>query len=393
MAQACDRAGFFYVAVCDHVCVPRSHAAAMSTIWYDTVATLGFLAAATQRVRLLSYVYVAPYRHPLLTAKAFATLDALSGGRVILGVGAGHLEAEFATLGVDFTRRGALLDEAIDAGRDGVPRRVPGARRAALARCTTSGIRPRPVQQPRPPIWVGGTTPAALRRAAERGDGWLPQGTFRRPAAARRSPLIREHRRRMRGDAPIEIGTNSEWLYVGTPGFDLGPNTRTGSGDEIAASLRELHALGVHPLRRPLPHALVRRAGRPDRRLRRRGAPHLPRLSDAARRSHRHRLRHRPRHRREIALACAREGADVVLAARSAAKLEEVAAAVRASGRRALVRADRRRPGPRTAERLVDAARAEFGRIDVLVNNAFLSNPVVAGRDRPTSTTGGRSSR
>src|SRR5690606_35423285 len=92
IAQVCDRSGFFYVAVCDHVCVPRERAAAMRTTWYDTVATLGFLAAATTRVRLLSHVYVLPYRHPLQTAKAFATLDALSGGRVILGVGAGHLE-------------------------------------------------------------------------------------------------------------------------------------------------------------------------------------------------------------------------------------------------------------------------------------------------------------
>ncbi|MGH7857416.1 MAG: LLM class flavin-dependent oxidoreductase, partial [Candidatus Binatia bacterium] len=89
VAQACDRSGFFYVAVCDHVCVPRDKAEAMSTVWYDAVATLGFLAAATRSVRLLSYVYVVPYRHPLATAKAFATLDALSGGRVILGVGAG----------------------------------------------------------------------------------------------------------------------------------------------------------------------------------------------------------------------------------------------------------------------------------------------------------------
>ena len=69
VARACDRAGFFYVAVCDHVCVPRAQARAMSTVWYDTVATLGFLAAATERVRLLSYVWIAGYRHPLsLTA-------------------------------------------------------------------------------------------------------------------------------------------------------------------------------------------------------------------------------------------------------------------------------------------------------------------------------------
>ena len=83
VAEACDRNGFFYIAVSDHVCVPRTHAAAMSTVWYDTVATLGFLAAVTRNVRLLSYVWVAPYRHPLVTAKAFATLDALSGGRVL----------------------------------------------------------------------------------------------------------------------------------------------------------------------------------------------------------------------------------------------------------------------------------------------------------------------
>src|SRR5215831_7249065 len=114
VAQACDRNGFFYLAVCDHICVPRDHADAMSTVWYDPIATLGFVAAATRSVRLLSYVWVAPYRHPLATAKAFATLDALSGGRVILGVGAGHLAAEFAALGIDFRRRGALLDEAID---------------------------------------------------------------------------------------------------------------------------------------------------------------------------------------------------------------------------------------------------------------------------------------
>src|SRR5439155_507683 len=98
IAEACDRAGFFYLAVSDHICIPRERALAMSIVWYDPVATLGFLAAATRQVRLLSYVYVLPYRHPLATAKAFATLDALSGGRVILGVGAGHLEAEFRTL-------------------------------------------------------------------------------------------------------------------------------------------------------------------------------------------------------------------------------------------------------------------------------------------------------
>jgi len=243
IAQACDRSGFFYVAVCDHVCVPRAAAAAMSTVWYDTVATLGFLAAATQKVRLLSYVYIAPYRHPLMTAKAFATLDALSGGRVILGVGAGHLQGEFETLGVDFAQRGKRLDEALDVivkaftdeypEHDGPTWKVHGV-----------GQRPRPVQQPRPPIWVGGSTKAALRRAAERGDGWLPQGVPEM-GMEQAIALVRAHRAKTRGDAPIEIGMNSPWLYVGTPTFDVGPGALTGSGESIAATLRARKQLGV----------------------------------------------------------------------------------------------------------------------------------------------------
>jgi hypothetical protein len=107
------------------------------------------------------------------------------------------------------------------------------------------GQTPRPVQRPRPPIWVGGSTPAPLRRAAERGDGWLPQGTPRAelPQAI---ATIREHRKRTLGDAPIEIGTMSEWLYVGTPSFDAGANARSGKAEEIAAHLRGLKDIGVH---------------------------------------------------------------------------------------------------------------------------------------------------
>ena len=244
IAQTCDRNGFFYVAACDHACVPRERAAAMGTTWYDTVATLGYLAAATRHVRLLSHVYILPYRHPVLSAKAFATIDALSGGRVILGVGAGHLEGEFATLGVDFKRRGRLLDEAIDLVKQAFLEEYP-AHDGPTWPVREVGIAPRPVQRPRPPIWVGGSTPAALKRAAERGDGWLPQGTPRAelPQAI---ATIREHRRKKLGDVPIEIGTMSEWLYVGTPSFDVGANARTGTAEEIAAHLRGLKDIGVH---------------------------------------------------------------------------------------------------------------------------------------------------
>jgi probable F420-dependent oxidoreductase len=243
VAKACDRAGFFYVAACDHVCVPRAQADAMSTVWYDTVATLAFLAAATKHVRLLSYVYVPAYRHPLATAKAFCTLDALSGGRVILGVGAGHLEGEFATLGIPFRGRGARLDEIITVVRRAFLDEFP-EHDGPTWQIRDVGVRPRPVQSPRPPIWVGGNTPAALRRAALHGDGWLPQGTFREQLP-RQIDSIRRQRREALGDAPIEIGANSPWLYVGTPPFEMGANACSGSGESIAASLLELRAMGV----------------------------------------------------------------------------------------------------------------------------------------------------
>jgi probable F420-dependent oxidoreductase len=243
VAQACDRSGFFYVAVCDHIGVPREAAKAMSTVWYDTIATLGFLAASTQRVRLLSYVYIAPYRHPLATAKAFATLDALSGGRVILGVGAGHLQGEFETLGVDFSRRGKLLDEAIDLIAAAFTDEYPD-HDGSIWKVHGIGQRPRPVQQPRPPIWVGGSTKGALKRAAERADGWLPQGV---PEMGMEQAIayVRTQRAKVRGDAPIEIGMNSPWLYVGTPSFDVGHGALTGSGETIGRELRKRKALGV----------------------------------------------------------------------------------------------------------------------------------------------------
>ena len=100
---------------------------------------------------------------------------------------------------------------------------------------------PTPSRQPGPPIWIGGSTRAALRRAAERGDGWLPQGV---PPMGLAEAIA--YVRRVRGDEPIEIGANSPWLYVGTPSFDLGPNARSGPGEVLAGILLDLKAFGVN---------------------------------------------------------------------------------------------------------------------------------------------------
>src|SRR3954447_23675172 len=233
VAQAADRSGFFYVAVCDHVVIPDDLAPRMSAVWWDTVATLSWLAGLTTQTRLLSSVFNLSYRHPLVTAKSFATLDLLSGGRAILGVGAGHVEKEFAALGVDFTARGRLTDEAL----------------RVLDRVLTDGaidgmqLAPRPVQTPRPPFWVGGSAPAAVRRAARLADGWLPQGT-----PLDQMPELVDVYRRERGDQTGDIGAITEWLYVGTPSWDVGRRCVSGSPAEIADSLRAWAKVGVNHL-------------------------------------------------------------------------------------------------------------------------------------------------
>src|SRR5262249_44763664 len=94
IARAADRLGYRYLTCSDHVMVARAYAPTMGATWYDPAPTLGFIAGATERIGLLTHVIVLPYRHPLATAKTYATLDRLSGGRVILGVGSGHAKPE-----------------------------------------------------------------------------------------------------------------------------------------------------------------------------------------------------------------------------------------------------------------------------------------------------------
>ncbi|MGQ0831632.1 MAG: TIGR03619 family F420-dependent LLM class oxidoreductase [Microthrixaceae bacterium] len=249
VAQACDAAGFDYVAVCDHVAIPTAQAEAMSTSWWDTIATLSYLAAVTERVRLLSHVYVLPYRHPLVVAKAWATLDALSGGRAILGVGAGHVRDEFALLDVPFEERGQLLDEAIDAVRAALSEEFP-THKGERWSFDGAGQRPRPTQA-RLPIWVGGSSKPAMRRAAERGDGWLPQGPPEGGMAAGIA-FVLEHRAAVRGDDPIVLGALSGPLYLGDADWDTGRCVR-GSIDKVAAYVRTYREMGVDQIQVAFP--------------------------------------------------------------------------------------------------------------------------------------------
>ncbi len=247
VARAADRAGFFYVAVCDHVVIPDELAPRMSAVWWDTIATLGWLAGLTERTRLLSSVFNLTYRHPLVGANSFATLDLLSGGRAIIGVGAGHVEREFAALGVDFSTRGRQLDEGL---------RVLDT---VLREGAIDGMQlaPGPVQQPRPPIWVGGAAPAAVRRAARLADGWLPQGT----PLDQMPPLVdlyRREREQATGDGGTgDIGAITEWLHVGEPSWDVDRPCVSGSPEKLAESLQAWAKVGVNHLQVRFPSRSV----------------------------------------------------------------------------------------------------------------------------------------
>ena len=243
VARQAERSGFLYVAVCDHTVIPRRLADAMSTTWYDTVATLGWLAGITSTVRLLSHVYIAALRHPLRAAKEMATLDVLSGGRVIVGVGAGHVTEEFTMAGVDFDQRGRLLDEAIDGIAAGLVDEYPTLAGPTWA-ASELGVSPRPVQRPRPPIWVGGSSMPALRRAAARGDGWLPQ-TPKFSDMAVLVPQLLALREELRPGDPIAVGALAGAMHLGPENGELPRGTVSGSPDELADSLRQWAALGA----------------------------------------------------------------------------------------------------------------------------------------------------
>jgi probable F420-dependent oxidoreductase len=249
IAAAADRLGFFSVSVSDHVVIPRDRVETMSATWYDPVAVLGAVAACTSRVHLFTRALILPFRAPLLAAKSAVTLDALSGGRLILGVGAGHVREEFDAVGVDFTRRGALLDQAIDVITAALLDEYPEIETKDWT-VRDLAVGPRPARSPRPPIWVGGSSGPALRRAARRADGWFPQVAdpelFERSVAE-----IRALREELRPGEPIEIGANSVPIYLGSASWDYGSRTLAGPPARIAEFLNTLVAAGGQHLQVP----------------------------------------------------------------------------------------------------------------------------------------------
>jgi probable F420-dependent oxidoreductase len=245
IAEKAEATGHSFIGVCDHVAVPdNDYAAKMRTTWYDTVATLGYLAAHTSTVRLLSVVWIAAYRHPLQTASSFGTLDHLSGGRAIFGVGAGHVEAEFDALGVPFHERGAILDETL-AALQGVFAEKYVSFKGERYAYSDVGVDPRPASGSLT-TWIGGNSKAAWRRVGRFGDGYIPMGN----SLDQYGEIIGEIRAAAeeagRGDAPIDIGYMPGWVHLtGEWGGDLPPAAIIGT-EAYAADLRAAREAGAN---------------------------------------------------------------------------------------------------------------------------------------------------
>ncbi len=222
------------------------HSAGMAHDALDPFTALAFVAAATEKLLLHTNIIVMAYRNPFLTAKSAASLQVLSGGRLILGCGAGYMKAEFEALGVDFHKRGKLFDEALDV-IDSIW--AGGSVSYEGMNFSAPGNEARPVPDPRPPVWIGGGSDKAMERAALRADGWSP--VFANP---KMSKLNRESGIQSTEHLGKKIARLNELRQgagrTGPFSICLGARSRIGYGkpggaDALLEEAEELAAVGV----------------------------------------------------------------------------------------------------------------------------------------------------
>jgi probable F420-dependent oxidoreductase len=239
MAQAAERCGFDAVWVTDH---PFPSVRWLEQGWgghhtLDPIVALTAAAAATTTLRLQTHVFILAYRNSFAVAKSMSTLDVVSGGRLIMGVGTGHLKSEFAVLGQVYDDRHDRTDQGI--------REI----RAAWTGEPTVGHRmlPRPLQRPAPPIWVGGNSPRSIRRAVEFGDGWAPMPNPKSNAIGMRSPALetpddlralldiaRDHAERIGRSSPFDVAV-----------MPIGVGASASSADELVEHAEQLADAGA----------------------------------------------------------------------------------------------------------------------------------------------------
>jgi probable F420-dependent oxidoreductase len=264
LARAGEAAGFHSAMIADHVVFPTSsrsrypytvsgehpsHGDAL-----EQLSTLSFVAGATEMLRLVTSVLILPYRNPVVTAKALATADVLSGGRITVGVGVGWLEEEFKALAApDFAARGAVSDEYLEIMLK-LWRESPAEHEGRFYRFGPIRCEPAPLQRPHPPIWVGGHSAAALRRTARFGDGWHPVGAIAavplpvEEMVAKLAVLKRLTDAAGRDFAALTISYKAPLYDVAIAAPDGTRRPFSGSADEIADDIADFAAIGVHEL-------------------------------------------------------------------------------------------------------------------------------------------------
>lgn len=232
LAVKAEELGYDSVWVSDHVIMPNKMAGSFSTIFYDPFILLSAIAQVTKTIKLGTSVIIMPYRNPVVTAKMAATLDVLSGGRLVMGVAPGWLKEEFETLDSDFENRGEVTNEYIDVLRELWSNNSPDFK-GKYINFSDISFYPKPHKNRLPEIWVGGSSNPAKRRAVERADGWQP--TWITPDDYKKSLIeIRESaeekgidiskmtfsvRNRVRLEEPgqqYETGSDPSYMFRGT---------------------------------------------------------------------------------------------------------------------------------------------------------------------------------
>jgi probable F420-dependent oxidoreductase len=260
-AQQAEALGFYCLTVADHVVVPKNISVPYpytvdgkypgTGYHLETLMTMSYLAGATKRIRFVTSVMIAPYRNPIITAKMLASLDVLSGGRVIVGLGVGWMKEEFETIRTEpFQERGKVTDEYIAAFRELWTSDNPSFNGRYCSFFNVIFL-PKPVQKPTIPIWIGGHSKQAIRRAARLGDGWHPIGGV---------PTIPLEPEDVAADLSMlsqyaeSAGRDSKTIRVALKGslFDrekqITPGKRRrfiGTAEEVASDIRDYRAAGV----------------------------------------------------------------------------------------------------------------------------------------------------
>ena len=269
LVERAEEMGFDLVSVSDHVVIPR---AIDSTYPYsatgqwsgdasgdclEQLTLLTYVAARTKSLRLLTSVMVLPQRPPVLTAKMLASLDVLSGGRLIYGVGAGWMREEFQALGApSFDDRGKVLDDYLRAFKELWTNERP-AYNGEFAQFNHIAFAPKPVQRPHPPIWIGGESNAALKRVARLGDAWYPIGSNPRHPMGTVEQMTEALGRLFqycseagRDPAEIDLAYSAGW-YNDREAMQAPDGSRrsfTGTPDQVAGDISAFEEIGVRHL-------------------------------------------------------------------------------------------------------------------------------------------------